>query len=188
MEEKAGLDFAGVVRMTLGLRSVLGALFLICVLFGAPKGFSAAWAVIGPSGKPVPRYESLKYNEINGRQGPSLEHRVLWTFHRRGLPVRVVAESDVWRQVQDPEGEMSWVQATGLAGQQTVYVSAVNQAALRRAPDDQAAPIAYLSHGVVASLEECRGGWRKLRVGEKKGWARMSDLWGAERCQPKDKD
>ena len=96
------MDFAGVVRMTLGLRSVLGALLSIGVLFGAPI---AAWAVIGPSGKPVPRYESLKYNEINGRQGPSLEHRVLWKFHRRGLPVKVVAESDVWRQVQDPEGE-----------------------------------------------------------------------------------
>ncbi len=170
--------------MTLGLRSVMGALFLIGVLFGAP----GAWAVIGPSGKPVPRYESLKYNEINGRQGPSLEHRVLWKFHRRGLPVKVVAESDVWRQVQDPEGETSWVQATGLTGQQTVYVSAAGQAALRRGPDDQSAPVAFLSYGVVGTLEECRGGWRRLRVGEKKGWARMADLWGAERCQPKEKD
>lgn len=158
----------------------LGASLLFC-LMAAPS----AWAVIGPSGKPVPRYESLKYNEINGRQGPSLEHRVLWTFHRRGLPVKVVAESDVWRQVEDPNGELSWVQATGLAGLQTVYVSAPGQTILRRAPDDAAAPAAMLGHGVVGVLEECRGGWRKLRVGERKGWARMADLWGAERCQPK---
>ncbi|MEJ0022668.1 MAG: SH3 domain-containing protein [Alphaproteobacteria bacterium] len=135
----------------------------------------------------MPRFESLKYNEINGRQGPSLEHRVLWTFHRRGLPVKVVAESDVWRQVEDPSGEVSWVQATGLAPQQTVFVSAAGQIALRHAPDDNASPVAFMQQGVVASLEECRGGWRKLRVGDKKGWARLADLWGAEHCQPKEK-
>jgi SH3-like domain-containing protein len=135
----------------------------------------------------VPRFESLKYNEINGRQGPSLEHRVLWTFHRRGLPVRVIAESDVWRQVEDPSGELSWVQATGLTAQQTVFVSAPGQTALRHAPDEHASPAAFLSNGVVANLEECRGGWRKLRVGDRKGWARMADLWGAEHCQPREK-
>lgn len=166
--------------MTVGVRC--SAALLLCLL-AAP-----AWAVMGPSGKPVPRYESLKYNEINGRQGPSLEHRVLWTFHRRGLPVKVVAESDVWRQVEDPDGALSWVQATGLAPQQTVFVSAEDKIALRRAPDGGASVAAFLTHGVVASLEECRGGWRKLRVGDRKGWARMADLWGAEHCQPKEKD
>ena len=166
--------------MTVGVRC--SAALLLCLL-AAP-----AWAVMGPSGKPVPRYESLKYNEINGRQGPSLEHRVLWTFHRRRLPVKVVAESDVWRQVEDPEGALSWVQATGLAPQQTVFVSAPDKIALRRAPDTGASVAAFLTHGVVANLEECRGGWRKLRVGDRKGWARMADLWGAEHCQPKEKD
>jgi SH3-like domain-containing protein len=181
-EKRGGLcTLAGVVRMTVGVRH--GALFLACLL-AAP----AAWAVMGPSGKPVPRFESLKYNEINGRQGPSLEHRVLWTFHRRGLPVRVIAESDVWRQVEDPDGEVSWVQATGLAAQQTVFVSAPGQIALRRAPDESASTAAILMHGVVASLEECRGGWRKLRVGAKQGWARMVDLWAADKCQPREKD
>jgi SH3-like domain-containing protein len=167
--------------MTVGVR--IGAALLFCVLT-----VSVAGAVIGSSGKPVPRFESLKYNEINGRQGPSLEHRVLWTFHRRGLPVKVVAESDVWRQVEDPGGETSWVQATGLAAQQTVFVSATGQTALRHAPDENASPVAFMQQGVVASLEECRGGWRKLRVGDKKGWAKLADLWGAEHCQPREKD
>ena len=133
----------------------------------------------------MPRYESLKYGEVNARLGPSLEHRVLWTYHRRGLPLQVIAESGEWRQVSDPSGDVSWINAAQLADQQTVFVASGEPTALRRAPNDEARPVALLGQGVVAALEECRGGWRKVRVGGQAGWTPMANLWGAERCAAK---
>ena len=55
-----------------------------------------------PSGLPVPRYVSLKFDSVNARAGPSDDHRLLWVFHARGLPVQVIAETEDWRRVCDP--------------------------------------------------------------------------------------
>jgi SH3-like domain-containing protein len=162
------------------LRVSAGTAIFLWVLAGL-SGADAAPAS-GPSGKPVPRYESLKYGEVNARLGPSLDHRVLWTYHRRGLPLQVIAESGVWRQVSDPDGDVSWINAAQLADQQTVFVAAAETLPLRRSPNEEARPVAILGHGVVGALEECRGGWRKVRVDGHSGWAPMASLWGAERC------
>ena len=43
-----------------------------------------------PSGLPVPRYVSLKFDTVNARAGPGDDHRLLWVYHARGLPVQVV--------------------------------------------------------------------------------------------------
>jgi SH3-like domain-containing protein len=164
--------------MLLRARAIAAALMLAVACGPAHAGAPT----IGPSGKPVPRYESLKFGEVNGRQGPSFEHRVLWTYHRRGLPVRVVAESDVWRQIADPDGDLSWVHAAGLTARRTVYVAAAAPVALRQSPQMGARTVAILGHGVVASLEACRSGWRRLKIGRRHGWAPMAALWGAEQC------
>ena len=34
-----------------------------------------------PSGLPVPRYVSLKFDSVNARSGPGDDHRLLWVFH-----------------------------------------------------------------------------------------------------------
>src|SRR5690349_19749693 len=62
----------------------------------------------GPSGLPLPRFVSLKADEVNVRQGPGWDHAVAWVYRRIGLPVEVIAEYDVWRQIRDSEGASGW--------------------------------------------------------------------------------
>ncbi|HWT52310.1 MAG TPA: SH3 domain-containing protein, partial [Caulobacter sp.] len=64
---------------------------------------------ITPSGLDVPRYVSLKYAEVNARNGPDEAHQLLWIYHAKGLPVQVVAETREWRRICDPEGGLAWV-------------------------------------------------------------------------------
>ena len=46
-----------------------------------------------PSGLDVPRYVSLKFNEVNARGGPGDDYKLLWTYRARGLPLQVIAET-----------------------------------------------------------------------------------------------
>ena len=41
---------------------------------------------------------------------------ILWVCHRRGMPVRVEREFDVWRLVEDQTGQKGWMQQATLAG------------------------------------------------------------------------
>ena len=68
------------------------------------------------SGYPVPRYVSLKVDPVNGRQGPSVKHRVLWQYQQRGTPFVIVAEMDIWRKIRDQNGDESWVRTQALSG------------------------------------------------------------------------
>jgi SH3-like domain-containing protein len=57
---------------------------------------------------PLPRYVSLKTNEGNARRGPGLTHRIDWVFTRAGMPLRITAEFEHWRRVEDSEGVGGW--------------------------------------------------------------------------------
>ena len=74
------------------------------------------------SGKPVPRFESLKFPAVHGRIGPSLDHPIAWKYEREGLPVLILKESKDWRFVRDPDGDEVWVHARMLSGARTVLI------------------------------------------------------------------
>ena len=57
-----------------------------------------------PSGQPVPRYVSLKFDKVYARAGPGEDHRLLWVYEAKGLPVQVIAENIEWRRICDPDG------------------------------------------------------------------------------------
>ncbi|MFT8418500.1 MAG: SH3 domain-containing protein [Acetobacter sp.] len=68
------------------------------------------------TGLPLPRYAALRSDEVNMRAGPGQRFPILWVYHRRGMPVRVEREFDVWRLVEDQTGQKGWMQQATLAG------------------------------------------------------------------------
>ncbi len=128
------------------------------------------------SGKPVPRFESLRYAAANGRQGPSLDHPILWRYERQGLPMLVLKESQDWRFVRDPDGDEVWVHARMLSAQSTALIR--TETILRKTPDAEASGIAEVEPGVVAALDHCAEGWCQIKAGDHSGWLRQSNVWG----------
>ena len=135
----------------------------------------------GPSGLPVPRFVSLKASEVNVRRGPSWDHAVMWVFHRAGLPVEVIAEFDVWRQVRDSEGATGWVLGTLLSGQRTVLVAPWKKGQgtfdLRRTDEGEQVE-AKLSAGVFGAVEKCDGKQCEITAGGVTGYISQELLWG----------
>lgn len=133
-----------------------------------------------PSGFPVPRYVSLKFDRVNGRTGPSTSHPKAWEYQREGLPLVVVAEMDIWRKVRDMHGDESWVRTYALTGQR--HVVTLDNIALRAKPRNNARAVALADKNAVLELDECsHDGW--CRVSSKqghKGWAPQRLLWGAK--------
>ena len=152
------------------------------VLTAAPKGASAERAT--PSGYPVPRYVTLKFDRVNARSGPGNDHRLLWVYQVKGLPVQVVAETAEWRRVCDPSGKLAWVHRRVTDGRRAVINLQPRPAPLYARPKPGAAAEAYLNSRALAQLDKCEKGWCRVKAPGARGWVREGALWGtAERRQ-----
>lgn len=137
-----------------------------------------------PSGYPVPRYITLKFGEVNARAGPGDDHRLLWVYRAKGLPVQVVAETSEWRRICDPDGAMAWVHKRLTDGRRAVMNMDDTPAVLRRKPKAEAEPAAYLNVRALAQLDRCKDGWCRVKADGVSGWTREGELWGtAPRAQ-----
>ena len=103
---------------------------------------------------------------------------MLWIYHARGVPVQVVAENQFWRRICDPEGGLAWVHSRVVDGRRTVMQRQAGNLALRTAPKSSARVRAYVVPRAVASLEKCKDGWCRIKVGNVDGWAPEAALWG----------
>jgi SH3-like domain-containing protein len=133
---------------------------------------------LGPSsGLPVPRFASLKFDVVNGRDGPSFEHRVVWEYRRRGLPVLVIAEDLDWWKVRDPAGDEVWIHRRGLDSRKMAVVAEV-PAVIRREPATDAAEAATADPGVLLEIKDCRDGWLRVDGARVAGWLPEGAVWG----------
>lgn len=126
---------------------------------------------------PMPRFVSLKANEANARRGPDTTHRIDWVYKRRDLPLRVTAEFEHWRRVEDMDGKGGWMHYALLSGVRTAVV-ADDMTKLRTRARSGARELALLERGVIGTLRHCDQAWCELDVTELTGWVRKDALWG----------
>ena len=126
---------------------------------------------------PLPRFVSLKGSEGNARRGPGLTHRIDWIFTRAGMPLRITAEYENWRRVEDSEGAGGWVHYSLLSGVRTALVT-LDMAELRGDPKTDAPVVAQAELGVVGRVLECGPAWCRLSLEGTRAWVQKSALWG----------
>lgn len=165
------------VRQRLGL-------LLACLLLGgwvpAPVGTGPGPGVGSVDGFPLPRFVSLRTDEVNFRAGPGFQYPVLWVYRRQGLPVEVIGEFEVWRKVLAPDGGIGWVHVATIRARRGFIVTA-RQASLRAGPREDAAVVALLDFGVSGSLLHCDAAsdWCEVRAAHVTGYLSRQDFWGA---------
>ena len=128
---------------------------------------------------PIPRFVSLKGSEGNARRGPGLTHMIDWVFTRSGMPLKVTAEYEHWRRVEDVDGAGGWIHYSLLSGVRSVLV--VQDMAQAYAMPDPSSAVLYQSEaGVVGKLVECIPDWCRVSIEGEKGWMPQTALWGVK--------
>jgi SH3-like domain-containing protein len=131
-----------------------------------------------PSGLPVPRYVSLKFDKVNARAGPGDDHKLMFVYTAKGLPVQVVAETSEWRRVCDPEGTLVWVHKRTTDGRRTAMNTRKAPQPLLRKPRDGAPVGDYLAPHALAQLVRCAKDWCRVKADGVSGWVKAGELWG----------
>ena len=126
---------------------------------------------------PLPRFASLRSNEVNLRTGPGTNYPVDWVLTRRAMPVEVLAEFDIWRKIRDWQGTVGWVHQSMLTGNRTALIL-TSPRLLRSEPGAGGRPVARLEPGVIAKLLQCDGEWCRLEADSYRGWLKREEFFG----------
>src|SRR5690606_22259481 len=62
-------------------------------------------------------------NEVNVRTGPGTRYPIQWVYLRRGWPVEVIEEYELWLQIRDIDGDTGWVHRNLLSGRRTLVIT-----------------------------------------------------------------
>jgi len=129
--------------------------------------------------KLAPRFAALRADKVYLRAGPSTDYPIQWVYVRKGLPVEILANFDIWRKIRDSDGTEGWVQQGMMTGRRSVLtVGALGD--LRRDPSSDAKIVAKVEPGVIASVMHCDAAWCEIRAGDYRGWMKRESLWGLE--------
>lgn len=150
--------------------------FWLLVLFGF---LFSTDPLYGAAQRSVPRFVSLRSNEIKMRVGPGREYPVRWVLQRKGLPVKIIAEYDTWRQVECHDGTSGWIHQSLLTGKRTLMVthskcrllSSAHRKALNIA---KLAPLTLLSFKV----KDCQSERCFVAINSEEGWVSKKQVWG----------
>ncbi len=130
---------------------------------------------------PLPRFATLRSDEVNMRVGPGPEYPVVWTLKRKGMPVEIIGEFGTWRKIREADGDEGWVHQNMLTGKRTVLVKGETQPLFRKASLD-GKQVAHVQPGVSGKVLECEEGWCRVQMGDEeisiKGWMKREALWG----------
>lgn len=125
----------------------------------------------------IPRWVSLRSDEVNVRAGPGTRYPIEWVFVRESLPVEVIAEFDNWRQIRDIDGATGWIHQN-LLSRNRFGVVIGEVAMMVRDPEPNGVPVAVIEPGVIVQVLRCRDDWCRVHADGHTGWLPRSQIWG----------
>jgi len=120
---------------------------------------------------------TLRYDEVNLRQGPSREYPVKIFYKKKFLPVLIQDQSDNFRKIRDHENNTGWIHISQLSKKKAAIV-VDDDLVMFKSPTIYSKPIVVLKKGKLTRVIKCKNDWCKVKVGKYKGWLKKKSLWG----------
>ena len=121
---------------------------------------------------------SLKKNEVNLRQGPSLEYPIKLIYKKKYLPVIILDKSGPFRKIKDFENNTGWIHIALLSKKKSA-INMKNNSILFKKPTIYSKPLARLESGRLLLINKCNLKWCKITSGDFSGWIDKKYLWGS---------
>ena len=100
-----------------------------------------AAAAESEAGQKLPRFVSLRSDQVNLRVGPGENYPIEWVLTRKEMPVEIVKEFENWRMIRDWQGTEGWVHERMLTGKRAVVIKGGIRT-LHRQPDPASLAVA----------------------------------------------
>jgi len=122
-------------------------------------------------------FSTLRYNNVNLRQGPSKDYPIKIFYKKKYLPVLVQDTSDNFRKIKDHENNTGWIHVSQLSKKKAA-LTLNDQVMIFKNPTVFSKPLAVLEKGRLCLISKCKNKWCKIKVEKYSGWVKKKNLWG----------
>ena len=120
---------------------------------------------------------STKFDEVNVRNGPGLNHLLLYKILVQGYPLKELSEFDNWKKVQDFSGKVGWISKSQLSSERYVITIEPDQY-LYKFPANNSKKIAIVKKESILKLVKENDSWLFLESNGIRGWITKKATWG----------
>ena len=120
---------------------------------------------------------TLRFNNVNLRQGPSFDYPVKIFYKKKYLPVLVQDTSDNFRRIKDHENNTGWIHRSQLSKKKAV-LTLNDKVIVFKNSTIFSKPLAVLEKGRLCLVSKCKNDWCKIKVDKYSGWVKKQNLWG----------
>ena len=130
------------------------------------------------TGLEIPRFVSLKSDDINLRVGPSVNYPILIKFVKKDLPIEIIDEFDTWRKIRDRDNNIGWIHKSLLKGERFVLNAKTTNNDLLIFNKPNGKNIGLIKNNNILRLTKCLKLWCHITHLKLSGWVQKKDIWG----------
>ena len=120
---------------------------------------------------------TLRFNNVNLRQGPSFDYPVKIFYKKKYLPLQIQDTSGNFRKVKDHENNTGWIHRSQLSKKKAALVSG-KKVVIFKSNTIFSEPLVVLEKGRLCLISKCKKNWCKIKVDKYLGWVKKKSLWG----------
>ena len=130
------------------------------------------------TGLEIPRFVSLKSNEVNLRVGPSTNYPIELMYITKNLPVEIIDEFDTWRKIKDHNRTVGWLHKSLIKGDRFILTGYKNgkNVNLYNRPNGRITGV--IKKNNILDLKNCILYWCKVGHQNNIGWVLKKNNWG----------
>ena len=140
---------------------------IICFLLTSLSLYAETGKVTGLK---IPRFVSLKSDNVNLRVGPSTNYPITLKYISQNLPVEIIDEFDVWRQARDHNGTIGWLHKSLIKGERYILTGYKKEKEINLYNRPNGKIIGIIKKNNILDLKMCIIDWCKVSQNKIKGW------------------
>ena len=122
-------------------------------------------------------FSTLRYNNVNLRQGPSKDYPIKIFYKKKNLPVLVQDVSGNFRKIKDHENNTGWLHVSQLSKKKAALILD-DEVIMFKNSTIFSKPLAILKRGRLCLISKCKDEWCKVKVEKYSGWVKKQSSWG----------
>ena len=155
-------------------------LFFICIFFFSFNTFGKSGPVTGLD---MPRFVSLKSDNVNLRVGPSTNYPITIKYITKNLPLEIIDEFDTWRKTKDHEGTIGWLHKSLIKGDRFILTGQHIDENVNIYKRPNGKMIGLVKKNNILDLKKCVLDWCKVNYNGFSGWLLKKNIWGVYKTE-----